>query len=80
VPDVPLDPEVPFTPEDPEVPLMPELPLVPEEPLVPEVPAGPLSTILLVDPAGATDSTKIVFLLLLSTTVELDPPPTVTFI
>ena len=65
---MPLEPEVPLLPEDP------------DEPLVPDVPAGPLSTILLVDPAGATDSTKIVFLLLLSTTVELDPPPTVTFI
>ena len=59
---------------------MPEEPLVPDEPLLPEVPAGPLSTILVVEPAGATDSTKTVFLLLLSTTVELDPPPTVTFI
>ena len=65
---MPLEPEVPLLPEDP------------DEPLVPDVPAGPLSTILLVDPAGATDSIKTVFLLLLSTTVELDPPPTVTFI
>ena len=71
MPDVPLEPEVP---------LVPEMPEVPDEPLVPDVPAGPLSTILLIDPAGATDSIKTVFLLLLSTTVELDPPPTVTFI
>ena len=56
------------------------MPEVPDEPLLPEVPAGPLSIILLVDPVGATDSTKTVLLLLLSTTVELDPPPILTFI
>jgi hypothetical protein len=28
---------------------------VPEDPLVPELPDGPLSTVLVVDPGGATD-------------------------
>jgi hypothetical protein len=31
------------------------VPLLPEEPLVPELPDGPLSTILVKEPSGATD-------------------------